>query len=93
MALAATAIAEVESAGSDTNGGMFNPGNANFPTDLTTDANTANTASPVVSSASYNFVAGDVGAWVFVKSGSNWTPGWYKISSVASNRNVGRTNP
>src|SRR6185436_18701473 len=36
-------------------------------------------------SASYNFVAGDVGAWVFIASGTNWTPGWYKIASVAAN--------
>lgn len=68
------------------NGGGFNPANANFPTDLTTDSNTGNTASPVVSSASYNFAAGDVGAWVYVKAGTNWTPGWYKIASVASNK-------
>jgi len=68
------------------NSGGFNPGNANMATDLTTDANTANTNSPVVSSASYNFVAGDVGHWVYVKSGTNWTPGWYQIASVASNK-------
>jgi len=55
-------------------------------TDLTTDTNTANTAAPVVSSASYNFVAGDVGNWLYIKSGTNWTPGWYKIASVASNK-------
>jgi hypothetical protein len=30
-------------------------------------------------------VAGDVDAYVFIKSGTNWTPGWYKIASVAAN--------
>ena len=30
-------------------------------------------------------MAGDVGAWVFIKSGTNWIPGWYKIASVAAN--------
>lgn len=69
------------------NGGGFNTTNANFITDFTTDSNTANTASPVLSSASYNFVAGDVGAWVFVQSGTNWYPNtFYQIASVASNK-------
>ena len=68
------------------NGGGFNTGNANFPTDATTDSNTANTDSPVLSSATYNFVAGDVGAWVYIKSGTNWTSGFYQIASVASNK-------
>jgi len=64
----------------------FNPNNANMLTDLACDTGTGNTASPVVSSASYNFVAGDVGNWVYVKSGTNWISGWYKIASVASNK-------
>lgn len=68
------------------NGSGFNPLNSNMLTDLTTDTNTANTASPVVSSASYNFVAGDVGNWVYIQSGTNWTSGWYQIASVASNK-------
>lgn len=68
------------------NGGGFNRASAGFLTDLTTDTNTANTASPVVSSASYNFVAGDVGAKLYVASGTNWTAGWYPIASVAANK-------
>jgi hypothetical protein len=68
------------------NGAGFNP-SATFPiTDLTTDANTGNTASPVVSSASYNFDAGDSGAWLYISAGTNWTVGWYPIASVASNK-------
>lgn len=88
MALAATSIIEIQSAATaaNVNGGGFNPANANMLTDLTTDSNTANTASPVCSSASYNFVAGDVGNWLYIKSGTNWTPGWYQIASVASNK-------
>ncbi len=82
MALPAGLIHEVRSGGSDsTNGGGFNPANANFPTDLA--ATSGNTASPVVTSASYTFVAGDVGAYVFVKAGGGWNFGWYKIASVA----------
>jgi len=60
----------------------FNPGSANFNTDLA--ATVANTASPVVTSASYSFVAGDVGNWVYVKSGTHWQAGWYQIASVAT---------
>lgn len=88
MALSASAIIELNASATanNVNGGGFNPTNANFLTDLTTDSNTANTASPVASSASYNFVAGDVSAWLYIQSGTNWTPGWYKIASVASNK-------
>lgn len=88
MALAATTVFELNqgATASNVNAGGFNPSNANMATDLTTDSNTANTASPVASSASYNFVAGDVNHWLYIKSGTNWTPGWYKIASVASNK-------
>lgn len=88
MAIAATTIWEVRNSATagNVNGGGFNTGNANMMTDLTTDSNTANTNSPVASSASYNFVAGDVGAWLYVKTGTNWTPGFYQIASVASNK-------
>lgn len=88
MALSASGIFEINSAAtaSNVNPGYFNPANANMATDLTTDDNTANTNSPVCSSASYNFVAGDVGHRVYVKSGTDWTPGWYLIASVASNK-------
>ena len=30
----------------------------------------------------YSFVAGDVGSLLFIKSGTNWIPGWYPIASV-----------
>jgi len=85
MALVGTTIFEVRTTGDDTNnGGAFDPGQtAGMFTDGA--ATSATSASPVFSSASYNFVAGDVGAWVFIASGTNWTPGWYQIASVASN--------
>jgi hypothetical protein len=62
------------------NGGGFNPYNANFPTDLATTNGTS--ATPTVSAA-YAFTAGDVtaGAWVYVKSGTNWIQGFYQITS------------
>jgi hypothetical protein len=87
LALSTATIWEVRAAGSDSAaGGGFNPSNANFPTDGTVDTNTGNTSAPVFSSASYNFTANDVGAWLFVKSGTNTYPGWYQIASVASNK-------
>jgi hypothetical protein len=89
MAFSATSILTVVTSangGSDNNAGGFNPGNANFASDLTTDANTGNTSAPVVSSASYAFVAGDAGYRVFIKSGTNWTPGWYTIASVSGGK-------
>lgn len=88
MALSSGNVFEIRSTATsgNVNAGGFNPTNANMLADLTTDANTANTNSPVVSSASYNFVAGDVSAWLYIKSGTNWTPGWYQIASVATNK-------
>jgi hypothetical protein len=88
MAVAASVIVEMRSdaTASSVNGGGFNPSGTGFLTDLTTDSNTANTNSPVCSSASYNFVAGDVGHWLYIQSGTNWTAGWYQIASVASNK-------
>ena len=83
MALGAATQWELQTGGSDSNGGGFDPGCAGFATDLA--ATSANTASPVVSSASYNFVSGDVGAWLFIQSGTDWIPGWYQIASVAAN--------
>ncbi len=74
---------EIQSGGSDTNnGGGFSPA-ATFATDLA--ATSATGSSPVVTSASYNFISRDVGHWLFVKSGTNWSPGFYQIASVAAN--------
>lgn len=86
MAFSASSVWEVQASGSDNNAGGFDPGVAGFPTDGTTDSNTGNTASPVFSSASYSFVAGDVGHWVYIKSGTNSLPGWYKIASVSGGK-------
>ena len=74
---------------SNVNAGYFNPENPNFPTDGTVDASTGNTASPVFSSASYNFVAGDADSYLFIKSNTGndvFTNCWYLIASVASNK-------
>lgn len=71
---------------STSNGGGFDTAATGKATDLTTDANTANTASPVVSSASYNFVGGDAGKMLYVQGGTSWLAGWYPIASVASNK-------
>jgi hypothetical protein len=84
MAFSGTTVWDVRTTGSDTaNGGGFDPGSAGFATDLA--GTSANTSAPVVTSASYNFVAGDVGAWLFIQGGTNWIPGWYQVASVASN--------
>ena len=88
MALAAGTIYQglTTAAANNVNGGGFNTGNANFPTDLAADTNTGNTDSPVVSSVTYNFVAGDVNTWLYVSAGTNWTKGFYQIASVATNK-------
>jgi hypothetical protein len=86
MALGGTTVWEVQTGGDDTNGGgCFDPGKVSAGGFTDGAATVANTASPVFTSASYNFVAGDVGAWLFIAAGTNWTKGWYQIASVASN--------
>lgn len=74
--------ANTSATSANVNGGGFNPNNANFMTDLATTTGT--NAAPTVTSATYTFVAGDVNNWVFVQKGTNWIPGFYKISSVAA---------
>lgn len=89
MTLAAGTFWEINSGASanNVNGGGFNTLNANFLTNLTTDTNTGNTATPVVSSASYNFVAGDINSWVYLSLGTNWyAKTFYKIIAVAANK-------
>lgn len=83
MALSNYTYFEVRTTGSDTtNSGGFDVNSSGFITNGSITS--ANTASPVISSASYAFVAGDVGSWVFIKSGTNSIPGWYRIVSVTS---------
>jgi len=94
-AIAAAGVFEVRPTnGSDSNGGGFVTGasgtdfsqqnSAQYTfTDL---ASTVGTTNPcVVSSASHNFVAADVGNVMQISAGTNWTTGFYQIVSVASN--------
>lgn len=84
-------IVEVNSGGSDSlNGGGFSPGSSGFATDLAATGGTS--AAPVVSSASYSFAAGDVGHYLFIKSGTNWTPGWYPISAASGSATLTATS-
>lgn len=70
----------VRPSGSSGNGGGFDPA-VTMTADLA--ATLATGSAPVVTSASYTFVSGDIGAYVFVQSGTNWVPGWYLIVSVS----------
>lgn len=82
-ALNAQTVWEVESGGSDNNGGGIGLGGNTYAiTDFA--ATSANTSAPVLTSATYTFVAGDVGAYVYIASGTNWIQGEYKIASVAT---------
>jgi hypothetical protein len=79
-------IIEVRTTGSDTlNSGVFDVGQSAGmrTTGATTGAN-GNTASPVFHDANYTFVAGDVGASVYIAAGTNAITGWFPIASVAS---------
>lgn len=83
MAFASTTIWECNTGANDTTcGGGFDPANPNMATDLA--ATSATGASPVVTSASYTFLARDVNMYVYIQAGTNWIPGWYKIASVSA---------
>jgi hypothetical protein len=74
---------EADSTANNVNGGGFDPitNAANFLADLSCHSG-CDGATPVVSSASYSFVAADVNNWLYVSSGTGWTSGWYKITAV-----------
>lgn len=83
---------EVRTAGADTNGGCFVAGSSGTDytqqnaaqysgTNLTVDLVT----NTIVTSASHNFVAADVGDCIHVTAGAGWTTGYYQIVSTASN--------
>lgn len=82
MSLGAQSALEARSGGSTNNGGGFCYSGPTY--DATLSATGANTASPVVSSTNYTFVAGDVGNYLYIKTGTNWTPGLYQIVSVSA---------
>jgi hypothetical protein len=84
MAINAASAVEIRPTnGNDNLGGGFSyAGNTYAITNLACAAG-GNAANPTVSSASYSFVAGDVGDWLYIAAGTNWTPGLYKIASVA----------
>lgn len=82
MAFSASMTWEVQTGGSDTAaGGGFNPAQSNMATDGKWNGTS-------FGSASYTFVSGDVNHWLFIQSGTNWIPGWYKIASISSGRAV-----
>lgn len=85
MTISALTVFQIQNTAtaSNVNAGGFNPSNVNFLTDGAATSATSN--SPIFTSASYNFIAGDVGAWIFIKSGTNWTSGYYQIASVSAN--------
>ncbi len=85
MALSAGTHWFLINGGDDTNfsGGFDTGQTAGMLTDGAATSATGN--SPVFTSASYNFVAGDAGARIYIASGTNWIPGWYLIASVAAN--------
>jgi hypothetical protein len=79
MAASSYTIWEMRYNGSDLNTSCFDP-NPTLATTLSSGNGTSNF--PTVSSSSYNFSASDVGHFLYVKSGTNWTPGWYQITSA-----------
>lgn len=84
MAIGAGCVFQVQSTATagNLNGGGFNPGNANGITDGVIASGTGD--SPTLTSATYTFVAGDVGYHIYFPAQANMTAGWYSIASVAA---------
>ena len=86
------AIWEVRTQGNDNNSGCFDPN----PT-LSTTLSTGNGTSiyPTVSASNYSFASNDINHYLYIKSGTNWKPGWYQITGLAGtsavvNANIGQ---
>lgn len=93
MALPATGVWEVQTGGSDANGGMFDPSVTSPGTDYTYGAGqnaivysdlVIQATTTQVASAGRSFVAADVGNTINIVSGTGFTTGRYNIRSVSS---------
>ena len=85
MTLASGSVFNVSASATtgNVNGSGFNPANTNFPTDGVIAGGTGST--PTLTSATYSFVAGDIGAAIYLPAqAANITSGFYPITSVAS---------
>jgi hypothetical protein len=78
MAISAYAIFEIQANGSNSNSGLFD--NAYINTTLSTSNGTS--ATPSVTASNYTFVSADINNYLYIKAGTNWIPGWYKITAV-----------
>lgn len=81
MAIGNGSVFQVQSTATagNVNGGGFNPDNTHGITDGVISGGTGNT--PTLSSATYSFVAGDIGHWIYFPTQANITSGWYQIAS------------
>src|SRR5260221_6595295 len=92
MALSVLTVWEVRpTAGNDLNGGGFHTGASGTDysqqdTAQYSASDLTSISSLVVSSASHNFVATDVGHIINIASGTGFTVGFYEIVSVGSNQ-------
>lgn len=80
MAASNFTIWEMRHNGSNLNSSCFDP-NATLATTLSSANGTS--TSPTVSASNYTFSALDVGYHLYIKSGTNWNPGWYQITSAS----------
>ena len=94
MAISAATIWEVRTTGNQNNGGGFVAGATGTDYSQQDDAEDSGTdlacadgdlASPVITSATHNFIAADVGNIIHITAGTGWTAGWYEIVSVDTN--------
>ncbi len=85
MAIGIYALTEIRSLGNDYNSGVFDPG-ATLATNLTSANGTS--IYPTVSTLSYTFSASDVDHYLYIRQGTNWYPGWYRILSATGNSAV-----
>ena len=89
MAASVYSIWEVQSLGSASNSGIFDP-NVTMAANLSSANGTS--VFPTVTTATYSFKTEDIGNYLFVRSGTNWTPGWYQITGLAGTSAIVNAN-
>ena len=72
---------EVRTDGAALNSAGFDVDSGSLLTDLYTS--TGSSSSPIVSSNSYSFISSDIGNYLYLRTGTNWFPGWYQITGLA----------
>jgi hypothetical protein len=89
MAASLYSILEIQSLADPLNSGVFDT-NTTMATNLV--CGNGLSIFPFVSSTGYTFQSADIGHWLYLRSGTNWLPGWYQITALIGSSAVVNAN-